>query len=325
MTASHSPYVLLPRKLRGLISVGLLSLFLGFAGRTPAFSELIVFGDSLSDTGNVFKASFGGIPGAPYFDGRFSNGSLWVEHLANSLGLSAEPHLGGGTNYAYGGANTGPLFDIPPSLVDQSQLYLLDAGLDADPNALFVVFGGGNDVRDRDIGDSVSDLSGIVTTLAGQGATTFVVPNLPDIGAVPASLSETGGGSVETGLTLSFNEQLRTELGLLRSSLGITIFEPDFFGAFNALLDDPESFGFSNIDTPCFDELSGSLCSDPDQYLFWDDLHPTAAGHQVLGEFASTVVPIPPAAWLFASTLLVLGRLRHRRRIDGMYGTHAGI
>ena len=78
-----------------------------FTGPASAFSALYAFGDSLTDTGNVYLAA-PGVPLAPYYNGRFSNGPLWVEGLANNLGLSINPSVGGGTNYAFGGAVTGP-------------------------------------------------------------------------------------------------------------------------------------------------------------------------------------------------------------------------
>src|SRR6516164_3574154 len=71
------------------------------------YSNLIVFGDSISDTGNGFLFTGGVATAPPYFDGHFSNGPMWVEVLADRLGLPAPaPSLGGGTNYAFGGAET---------------------------------------------------------------------------------------------------------------------------------------------------------------------------------------------------------------------------
>src|SRR5262249_42011574 len=79
------------------------------ANAEPPFSEVVVFGDSISDTGNVFLFTDGVAAGPPYFEGRFSNGPVWVEVLAQGLGLPAPaPSLSGGTNSAWGRAQTGP-------------------------------------------------------------------------------------------------------------------------------------------------------------------------------------------------------------------------
>ena len=77
----------------------------GFASaQTGSFSSLFVFGDSLSDSGNAFVPTGGAIPASPpYLNGRFSNGPIWVEHLAPALGFT----FNGATDFAIGGAETG--------------------------------------------------------------------------------------------------------------------------------------------------------------------------------------------------------------------------
>jgi phospholipase/lecithinase/hemolysin len=73
-----------------------------------AYSALYVFGDSLSDAGNVYLGSGGDEPAAPYVNGQFSNGPIWVQDLSTHLGLGAvTPWLGGGNDYAFGGAVNG--------------------------------------------------------------------------------------------------------------------------------------------------------------------------------------------------------------------------
>ena len=51
---------------------------------------MFVFGDSLSDNGNVYDATSGIIPATPYADGRFSNGRIYAEYMANRLNLTLE-------------------------------------------------------------------------------------------------------------------------------------------------------------------------------------------------------------------------------------------
>src|SRR5689334_7437247 len=73
-----------------------------------AYSQIVVFGDSLSDTGNVNNQTFGISPGSGYYQGRFSNGPVWVEDLATNLGIAAPIYSrAGGKDYAYGGVHTG--------------------------------------------------------------------------------------------------------------------------------------------------------------------------------------------------------------------------
>ncbi len=289
-----------------------LSLLVLFVNRANAYSNLYAFGDSLSDSGNVFAAN--GVPIAPYFNGRFSNGPVWVETLADNLGLSADASLLGGTNYAFGGATTGtPPGSSTPTLTDQMGLYLTASGGIADPDALYVVFGGGNDVRAQDLSNSVSNISNIVTTLAGAGATTFLIPNLPDIGKTPEALVDPTLSAGATALSSVFNAQLDVAIDNLRINLGANIFELDTFGFLNGIIADPTSAGITNVDTPCFSTQAMTVCDNPDEYVFWDSIHPTAEGHRLLGEAATaTLVPVPAAAWLFASAIAVLGWARRR-------------
>lgn len=140
------------------------------------FDRLVVFGDSLSDTGNA---------------GRFTDGEVWIEHLARGLGLGLAPARFGGFNYAVGGARThGGAF----SLREQVQLFIAtrDSGR-PDPETLYVVFGGSNDLRalvgveDKTAGAdaAVAEVGSMLRTLIAAGARQLLVPNLPDVGRTP--------------------------------------------------------------------------------------------------------------------------------------------
>src|SRR5579862_7480610 len=115
---------------------------------TPPFSAVYVFGDSYCDVGNLYTVI--GAPGAPYLPGRRSNGPLWVEHVANAWGLPMTPSIAHGNDYAWAGAEVinpipEPGFSIP-NVPQQIALYLNDHGGKADPNALYILEGGGNDI-----------------------------------------------------------------------------------------------------------------------------------------------------------------------------------
>jgi outer membrane lipase/esterase len=140
--------------------VGLVA-WVGIAASASAYSGLYVFGDSLSDSGNIAAAigtdpsqvitgdSY--IPSKPYASGTFSNAAVWVTPFATALGLApwSLPSLLGGGDYAFGGARMaldGP--GEPPSLVTQVGMFLSDHTHVAPASALYVVAGGGNDARD---------------------------------------------------------------------------------------------------------------------------------------------------------------------------------
>ena len=106
-----------------------------------AYSQIVSFGDSLSDTGNIFTSTGGAYPAAPYFDGNFSNGDIWIENLASSLGVAAPTaSLVGGTNYAWGGARTTEAGGAgqPSAQTQVAQYFAATAGI-TDPNALYTI------------------------------------------------------------------------------------------------------------------------------------------------------------------------------------------
>ncbi len=169
-----------------------------YAEKKPAFDAIYVFGDSYCDVGNLFAASGGTVPGAPYFHGRFSNGPLWVEHLAGTYGVSMQPSQLGGTDFAFGGAEVTAA--VPegaasiPSVPQQVALYLSLNKFKADPKALYIVEGGGNDILNA-TGGSPQVLGGeiafglltSVRALQRAGARTILVPRLSDVGLLPAA------------------------------------------------------------------------------------------------------------------------------------------
>ncbi len=138
----------------------------------PTFSNIYVFGDSYNDVGNLFIGSGGTVPGAPYYKGRFSNGPLWIEHIGNTWGIPITPSLAGGNDYAFGGAEV--TADVPvgggkfiPSVPHQVAQYLLDHKGKADPNALYILEGGGNDIIDATGGSPQQLAYQIAVGLAG--------------------------------------------------------------------------------------------------------------------------------------------------------------
>ena len=303
-----------------------------------AFNGVYFIGDSLSDNGNLsfFQTPISMpdadgwdlVPSVPYApSNNFSNGPVWTDPFAVGLGLSAGPSWGGGNNGAWGGARTGrrsnPLLESPGGL-DQSDgwidFFTPGGGIPAIPaGSLWSVWVGGNDVRDAAdlvdpvaaglaIDNAINNIETIITDLSNAGATHFLVPNVSDVGGTPESvLAGPAFAQNATNLTLDFNNQLANSVANLRGTLGVTIYEADIYGGNQAILSDPTEFGFTNVTDPCLEIGGNGQCGNPDQYLWWDGAHPTAAVHALIAQNAlAAVVPIPAALPLFASALILL-------------------
>ena len=281
-----------------LASFILLSSLPGYAGqKSPSgYSAIYVFGDSYCDVGNVYAATLGTIPlSPPYYQGRFSNGPIWVEHVAGSLGLPILPSLAGGTDYAVGGAwvtapQVTPQGTIP-SVPQQVALYLSQHGGKADPRALYVIEGGGNDILGATSGSpqrlGFQIATGIAETellLRRAGAKRFLIPNLVDIGQLPSAAANK---SFATAAALATNKYLDQLLGIEDWLEGIRIQRLDVFTLFQAIAAAPTHFGFTNITTPC---LTTVVCADPDHTFFWDAVHPTEFGHAFIAVTAESVL-----------------------------------
>jgi len=273
--------------------------FVAWAGN-PAYSAIYVFGDSYCDVGNVFIAT-GGTPqpqppSPPYYFGRFSNGPIWVEHVASAMSLPMQPYLAGGTDYAFGGAwvtqpqvtPQGTVPDVP----QQVGLYLSQHGGKADPSALYVLEGGGNDILGSlSTGISAQQLGfqialGIAESellLRRAGARNFLIPDLINIGLFPAAQ---GNPTFATAASVAANKHLDQLLVLEGFLQGIRIRRGNVFALFQAVQADATHFGFTDITTPCVNLVAHTLCSDPDHTLFWDTAHPTEFGQSF---FAVTV------------------------------------
>jgi thermolabile hemolysin len=263
------------------------------AQNSNQINELYVFGDSLSDIGNVFEAT-GRVypPNPPYFQGRYSNGRLWVEHLASKLKLSPQKT----NNFAWGGATSGIDSNGVPGLLTQVQNFVR-ANQEINPQALATIWSGANDylhgVSDPTI--SVENLSEAIALLSEAGIKQILVPNLPDLGKLPATRNNSNSETL-TALTNTHNLNLSQSLNQLKQQLnsGTQIIELDVYTLYQEAITNPEKFGFTNVSDTCLNEtfptsnLASSLtiCDRPAQFLFWDGIHPTTATHQILAEKA---------------------------------------
>jgi len=288
------------------------------------FSNIYIFGDSLSDNGNLAAVPGFEFLSSPFlpFDSGFSNGPRAVEVLADELGLAANPSLHlvapfpQGTNFAVAGARavtlgTAPTIDLPT----QIGAFLGSQGGLAPQDALYVVFIGGNDIRDaRDIGNkrqakaiirqAVDGVSDAVRALAGSGAEHILVANSPDIGAIPETRALGGKKLVKkaTKLTKKFNKGLKKALRKLEHDQDIDIQRFDTFRFFRFVRKNADQLGFSNAQDACFQTAVFFATGVPqfhpdcnnglnfDEFVFFDEIHPTAKVHELTGREMAEVV-----------------------------------
>ncbi len=283
----------------GAVAALFVSLSAGVTGaQVPARpSQIVVFGDSLSDTGNAHIATLHDhAPSPPYYDGRFSNGPLWIEDFAAHFGLAVRPALSGGSNFAVGGAKAGSSADRLPY---QVSLYLLLSVFSRpDPHALYVIFGGGNDIRSAlkladpapALANAAISIRHMIERLAAHGATNFLVPNVPNRGLTPAA-RQRGTAAKEETFTRAYDAALDVALHDLPGKLRINLVRVDFWSAVERAFAAPQKLGFSNTTEPCLlhDRAGYRQCPDPEHYVFWDDIHPTLGGHMFLAATALAV------------------------------------
>ena len=308
--------------LRGLAA--LLALTVLNPAAHASYSQVIFFGDSLSDTGNLYASTSNTFPvSPPYYNGQFSNGPVWTQDFASALGLSAVPSLVGGTNYAWAGATVvdygRPMPVLPLQLAD----YLTKQGGVADPGALYVILGGGNDINDASLNPATAaanlqlaaqQVDAMVDSLYAAGARNILVGNLPDVGLTP--LAKSGGPQAVVAahaLSMLFNGTLDALLtASAAQDVGLDLDRLDLFGLLNNVVADPAAYGFDNVTDACNSGAprgypGTSICSNPDSYLFWDTFHPSAWAHSLIAQTAVRAVPEPSGLALAAVAMLVLG------------------
>ena len=258
-----------------------------FMNKTYPITNLYVFGDSLSDAGMVFRAT-GGMypPNSTYFQGRYSNGKVWIEYLAQQLHLSSQQT----NNFAYGGATSGNVGNsFVPSLLNQVQSFT-QTQKQINSDALCVLWAGANDylqgVNSATI--PVNNVMSALTALTNVGAKKVLVANLPDLGHLPVTRTSANSENL-TALTQAHNQGLRRSLKVLshqNSELQIAILDAN--ALYQNAIANPATFGFTNVISSC---LSGSTTSgNPEQFLFWDGIHPTTAAHRIIGETAFSAI-----------------------------------
>jgi phospholipase/lecithinase/hemolysin len=289
------------KQLQQVFALALVMVLLAGCGGAPAepiatpipISHVYAFGDSFSDNGNLKQLA----PSDPWWDthweGRTSNGLVAVEVLADRLSVEL-------TDYAVTGAksdtsNVNPRF---PSTGALGQLEKFKTELDghsADPNALYFVMIGVNDffevLTDFPIDNptltdqTVDNIATLITQLAQLGAKRFLVINSADTAVMPYVIANGRSDDAAEFQTL-INSKLSSRLDELKSQLEIEITSFDYVTLSTRIRENPSDYGLSNLTDACQPVFLGvkPACASPDQYYFWDEVHPTRRVHQIFGE-----------------------------------------
>ena len=288
-----------------------------------SFSTFYVFGDSLVDAGNIRIASGGAFPNASqgYFQGRFTNGYDYTDLLSiSAFGAPTVASLAGGNNFAFGGARVVTNADFSPDLAFQLAAYTRRVGGVGDPNALYVLTLGGNDVFALGRGDtgtlSASEYATAVATqyaggvqyLNSIGARNILITGIPNLTA--------------TGFALE--AQLQASLDALTLAPNTNLYRFSFLDFFTKVGTNPASLGLppQRTDTTCLLARTPGPGIDCTGIFSFDGIHPTAAiqsaaAREINRQFALVPAPVPePMTW----TYMIVGfavtgaALRQRRR-----------
>jgi len=356
----------------------LVGLFIAGAVEPADAAQVVVLGDSLSDTGNLYTLSGGALPPHPNGDPtqeslydpgrspkRFSNGDVWTDYAAATLGLQVNSVWTGNPvnpiqlrgngyvdNFAVANSFTGSyklngalssdpsysnwtdlvatqLLGQPfaglPGLRQQTDLYLLSG---VSPNAVHIVWAGANDLffapflNTGNVAQSaVDNVIGVLNDLHRAGATQLVVANLPNLGATPVARGETSlpfnpplGNNQAALATAStaYNQLLWVAL----DNLGFLVKRVDIDALLSLALQNAQALGFDNITDPCLNlSTLASECSNPNSYLFWDEMHPSSHAHGLIGTAFVQEIPLPTTLLLMLVPLAFLGACGGHRRI----------
>lgn len=297
------------------------------AANPNSYSALYVFGDSLVDAGNLKTVLPSVAPASQgYFQGRFTNGYNYVDYINYQLfGTATAPSLRGGDNFAFGGARVvSDAKDTIPDLNPQITAYRATRGGAADPNALYILNAGGNDIfalgrfaagdptqllpftNASDYIDAiVNQYAGAVTTLNGLGARNILVTGIPNA-TVP--------------LALQIEARLQARLDGLSLESGTNLYRFSYIDFFNRVASDPGSLGLPPLrtDRNCI-ELQAQATGCAGIFSF-DGVHPTAAVQSALfrdvtRQFGLASVPEPQSWALMIAGFGFAGAALRRQRV----------
>jgi phospholipase/lecithinase/hemolysin len=286
-------------KLLGFLLLTLISI------QASAYTSLTVFGDSMFDGGNTdtavisyYKLFGGGLTDSPYSNYRFTNGPTAAEYLATNLNLNDTSRF---YNYAVGGATTTDIFSGVSSLLSNNLLSIDSLGL-------YLIDGGANDLAGFINSPAIAaqNITSTIQLLNANGANNFLVLGLPILGRSPQYI----GANQATVNTLEvssaeFNSLLATGI----SNLNLPANSITLFDTATVLADanaSAQANGITNLTDACL--TGGIVCTNPDEYVFWDGLHLSTKVHEYLGEaLTQSVTPAVPEPETYVLLLIGLG------------------
>ncbi|WED43654.1 GDSL family lysophospholipase PlaA [Legionella cardiaca] len=285
--------------------------FSGLVAAKP-LNNIVVFGDSLSDNGNLYEYMHQKLPQSPpYYQGRFTNGPVWVERLAaDYFPHKTSEHL---FDYAFGGAGISetPDDDVLFTLKKEIDTYFLAHQEKADKDSLFIIWIGANnylgipDNPEQVLNEVNLGITHGLQRLADAGAKHILIVNLPDLGKTPIATAFDAQDKLSY-FANQHNELLTASLENLKQSYPeVQWLYFDVNQTLNDLIIHPEKYGFDNISDTCYEAMAEKpsnrlvlhmatklkLKEETEKdacegFLFFDPVHPTAPAHQIMAEHA---------------------------------------
>lgn len=336
------------------------SLFTAMAApatQAAQFSGVYVFGDSLSDAGfyRPFLLGLGLPPAVVSQLGRFTTNPdpVWSELVSQFYGFTPAPsNTTGGNIFAQGGARvSSPSASTPPGLAQrpvsaQINEFLAANGGAADPNALYGIWAGANDIFQQlgalqagqinasllqtNVLAAASSEIAQIARLQAAGARYILVFGLPDIGVTPAFHGTPFADSV-SALSAGYNTTLFTGL----AASGIRVIPVDTFTLFNEVHNNPAAFGFTNITglacgpfppITTASSVSAQFClpntlvqpNANNTFIFADSVHPTGATQRIVAQLVESLIEGPTQYSLLAEAPLRTRDSHIRTIADGL-------
>jgi phospholipase/lecithinase/hemolysin len=250
------------------------------------FNKVAFFGDSMSDSGNLFSVV--GKPGAPYFNGVFSNGYTYAEYINQHYNLeSSKPSIKGGNNYAWGGAKAN--MDVVkgelsiPGIESQIKSYLSDSQKIKNLNeTVHIIFIGANDLfhvmeekmdllnAKEYLQTSAKKVADSVTKIKAAGGKRFIIPEVPDLSLTPRYLHNETVKEYTNIYNTHLKSIIPTHNNINLSFLDTSSFLKEF------------SKTTAKHKLPCL--TSEFICNKPSEHVFFDDIHPSAETHKAFSE-----------------------------------------